>query len=152
MNKKEQYQQQNKDFLARKRKEEGVKELRGGVLYKVIESGDEAGAQPKPRSIVTCYYKGSLVSGKVFDDAFSRGYPEAFRVNELISGFQIALVNMHVGDHWEVYIPYEMGYGSRGDSTIRGCSTLIFEIKLVGVASHKNGWKRKAFPPGFVLS
>ena len=133
MNKKEQYLQQNQTFLAQKRKEVGVKELRGGVLYKIIESGDEAGAQPKPRSIVTCYYKGSLVSGKVFDDAFSRGYPEAFRVNELINGFQIALVNMHVGDHWEVYIPYEMGYGSRGDSTIPGCSTLIFEIKLVGV-------------------
>lgn len=134
MGKKEQYQQQNKEFLAQKRKEEGVKELRGGVLYKVIESGDESSVQAKPRSIVTCYYKGSLINGKVFDDAFGRGYPEAFRVNDLINGFQIALVNMHVGDHWEVYIPFEMGYGSRGDSTIPGCSTLIFEIKLVGVA------------------
>lgn len=130
--KKEQYIKQNKDFLEAMRKEEGVKELRGGVLYKVVEEGDGQGTVT-PRSIVACYYKGSLINGKVFDDAFSRGYPEAFRVNELISGFQIALVNMHIGDHWMVYIPAEMGYGNRGDSVIPGGSTLIFEIKLASI-------------------
>ncbi|MBQ0023986.1 MAG: FKBP-type peptidyl-prolyl cis-trans isomerase [Prevotellaceae bacterium] len=132
-NKKEQYLMQNAQFLEDKRKEEGVRELRGGVLYKVIESGDGEG-EVKPRSIVTCYYKGALINGKVFDDAFKRGYPEAFRVNELINGFQIALVNMHIGDHWEVYIPSDMGYGPKGDRVIPGGSTLIFEIKLVGIA------------------
>lgn len=132
-NKKEQYIRQNKAFWDSVRKEDGVKELRGGVLYKVISEGSGEG-EVKPRSIVTCYYKGSLISGKVFDDAFTRGYPEAFRVNDLISGFQIALVNMHIGDHWMVYIPSDMGYGPRGDSTIPGGSTLVFEIKLVGIA------------------
>lgn len=131
--KKEQYIQQNKRFLDDISREEGVKALRGGVLYKVIESGTGEG-EVKPRSIVTCYYKGSLINGKVFDDAFTRGYPEAFRVNELISGFQIALVNMHIGDHWLVYIPSDMGYGDRGDRVIPGGSTLIFEIKLAGIA------------------
>lgn len=129
---KEQYIRQNREFLEALRKEEGVQELRGGVLYKVIESGDGSGTVT-PRSIVSCYYKGSLINGKVFDDALGRGYPVAFRINELISGFQIALVNMHIGDHWLVYIPAEMGYGMRGDSTIPGGSTLIFEIKLASI-------------------
>lgn len=133
MAKKNQYAEQNVRFLDEKRKEAGVKELRGGVLYSVIEEGTGEG-EVKPRSIVTCYYKGSLINGKTFDDAFSRGYPEAFRVNELISGFQIALTNMHIGDHWLVYIPSEMGYGNRGDRVIPGGSTLVFEIKLVGIA------------------
>lgn len=127
---KQQYIKQNKDFLEALSKDQSVHELRGGVLYKVIEAGDGTG-QVTPRSIVSCYYKGSLIGGKVFDDGFSRDYPEAFRVNELINGFQIALVNMHIGDHWLVYIPAEMGYGMRGDNTIPGGSTLIFEIKLV---------------------
>lgn len=131
--KKEQYVSQNLEFLERKRTEDGVKELRGGVLYKVISEGDGQG-NVSPRSIVSCYYKGSLVNGKVFDNAFDRGYPEAFRVNELISGFQIALVNMHIGDHWEVYIPSDMGYGPKGDRVIPGGSTLIFEIKLVNIS------------------
>lgn len=131
--KKEQYISQNLEFLERKRVEVGVKELRGGVLYKVISEGDGQG-NVSPRSIVSCYYKGSLINGKVFDNAFDRGYPEAFRVNELISGFQIALVNMHIGDHWEVYIPSDMGYGPKGDRVIPGGSTLIFEIKLVNIS------------------
>ncbi len=132
MNKKEMYKQQNEKFLADLKKEKGVNELRGGVLYKVIESGDGRG-EVKPRSIVTCHYKGSLISGKVFDDSYSRKCPEAFRVNDLISGFQIALVNMHIGDKWVVYIPSEMGYGPRNAGDIPGNSTLIFEIELIGI-------------------
>ena len=133
MNKKEIYKQENEKFLADKRQEEGVKELRGGVLYEVIATGDGA-ITPGPRSIVTCHYKGSTIKGKVFDETFQKGCPAAFRVNELINGFQIALVNMHVGDHWRVFIPSGMGYGSRGaGSDIPGNSTLIFEIKLIAI-------------------
>lgn len=133
MSKKEDYKRRNEEFLMNKRNEEGVKELRGGVLYEVIESG-ESDRQPNPRSIVTCHYKGLTINGKVFDETFKSGCPTAFRVNELISGFQIALVNMHVGDHWRVFIPSEMGYGSRGaGSDIPGNSTLIFEIQLIAV-------------------
>lgn len=133
MSKKAQYKQNNEQFLIDIRKEEGVKELRGGILYKVMEEGNGEG-EVTPRSIVTCHYKGSLISGKVFDNSFARNCPEAFRVNELISGFQIALVNMHIGDHWIVYIPSEMGYGSRSmGSDIPANSTLVFEIQLIAI-------------------
>ncbi len=133
MSKKAQYKQNNEQFLIDIRKEEGVKELRGGILYKVVEEGHGEG-EVTPRSIVTCHYKGSLISGKVFDNSFTRNCPEAFRVNELICGFQIALVNMHIGDHWIVYIPSEMGYGSRSmGSDIPANSTLVFEIQLIAI-------------------
>lgn len=123
----------NEQFLESKKAEDGVSELRGGVLYRVLSSGDPDSKVPNPRSVVTCHYKGSTINGRVFDETFSKKVPAAFRVNELISGFQIALVNMHVGDHWEVYIPSEMGYGSRGAGDIPKNATLIFEIKLVDV-------------------
>ena len=133
MSKKEEYRQRNEAFLAEKRMQEGVKELRGGVLYEVLATGAE-GPTAGPRSVVTCHYRGSLISGETFDDSFVRKCPEAFRVNDLISGFQIALVNMHVGDHWRVYIPWEMGYGNRGaGSQIPGYSTLVFEIQLIAI-------------------
>ena len=113
----EEYRLRCEAFLAEKAKEEGVKTLRGGVLYKVLEEGSGDGTVG-PRSIVTCHYKGALIDGHVFDSSFQRNCPEAFRVNELISGFQIALVNMHKGDHWEVYIPSSMGYGPRNAGSI----------------------------------
>lgn len=133
MGKKEEYKQKNVAYLEKVAKEEGVMSLRGGIYYKVLAtgSGEEA---VTPRSIVACHYKGSLINGKVFDNSYERHCPEAFRVNQLISGFQIALVNMHVGDHWLVYIPSEMGYGPHGaGSDIPGNSTLIFEIELIGI-------------------
>ena len=134
MKNKEIYKLRNEEFLINKSKEQGVNELRGGILYEVIANGD-SDRQPGPRSIVTCHYKGSTISGKVFDETFSSGCPAAFRVNELISGFQIALVNMHIGDHWRVFIPSEMGYGNRGaGKDIPGFSTLIFEIQLIAMA------------------
>lgn len=120
----------NEQFFAQLRQQEGVKELRGGVLYRVIEEGSGEGIV-KPRSVVTCHYKGKLTNGRIFDQTDWKSVPTPFRVNELISGFQIALVNMHIGDHWEVYIPSEMGYGARGAGDIPKNAALIFEIKLV---------------------
>ena len=133
MSKKEQYKQQNETFLSDLAAQEGIISLGGGVLYKVLEQGEGKGTVT-PRSIVTCHYKGSLINGKVFDNSWERSCPEAFRVNDLIEGFQTALCNMHIGDHWEVYIPWQKGYGKRSDADIPGYSTLVFEILLLGVA------------------
>ena len=129
---KEEYRLKNEKFMEDIAQADGVKSLRGGVMYKILEDG-QGGGTVGPRSIVTCHYKGSLVNGKVFDNSFNRSCPEAFRVNELISGFQIALVNMHIGDHWEVYIPSHLGYGSKSTGPIPGDSALIFEIKLIAI-------------------
>lgn len=131
-NNKEKYRIENLDFLEDKKDEEGVKSLAQGVLYEVINSGD--GKQANLRSIVSVYYKGELINGKVFDDNTKQGYPDAFRLNELITGWQIALPQMKEGDKWRIFIPSELGYGKRGTHGIPGDSTLIFEIELVKVS------------------
>ncbi len=131
-NNKEKYRIENLDFLEDKKDEEGVKSLAQGVLYEVINSGD--GKQANLRSIVSVYYKGELINGKVFDDNTKQGYPDAFRLNELITGWQIAIPQMKEGDKWRIYIPSELGYGKRGTHGIPGDSTLVFEIELVKVS------------------
>lgn len=133
MSRKEDYKNKNEQFLENLACQDDILSLGGGVMYKVLEQGTGNGSVT-PRSIVTCHYKGSLISGKVFDNSWERGCPEAFRVNDLIEGFQMALCKMHVGDHWQVYIPWQKGYGKRSDAGIPGYSTLMFEIQLVGIA------------------
>lgn len=133
MTKKELYKQQNEDFLSSLSSSGDVMTLYDGILYRVLESGAGQGTVT-PSSIVTCHYKGKLINGKVFDNSWERSCPEAFRVNDLIEGFQIALCHMHIGDHWEIYIPWNKGYGKRSDSDIPGYSTLIFEIHLFSIA------------------
>jgi peptidylprolyl isomerase len=132
MAKKEDYIKQNREFLAQMKGQTGVEEISLGVLRKVIKSG-KSNVRPRAGNVVTVHYKGTLINGKVFDNSFNRSCPEALRVNELISGFQIALVNMHIGDHWMVYIPSNQGYGPKASGPIPGNSTLIFEIKLIAI-------------------
>jgi len=40
---------------------------------------------------------------------------------------------MHVGDKWTIYIPSEMGYGSKASGPIPANSTLLFEVELLGI-------------------
>lgn len=132
MGRKEDYKLKNDTFFEEMRCAEGVQSL-GGILYKVVNKGDGKGGV-KMNSVVTVHYRGTLVDGREFDNSWKRGCPEAFRVNGLIEGFSIALLNMHVGDRWIVYIPQELGYGRRTSGPIPGNSVLIFEIELLGIS------------------
>ena len=127
------YKLKNEAFMqALRDSEEELFEISQGVIIKILEKG-EGDRSPRANHVVTVHYKGSLINGKVFDNSWERGYPEAFRLSDLIVGWQIALTQMHVGDHWMVYIPYEVGYGTRASGPIPAYSTLIFEVKLVAI-------------------
>lgn len=132
MNKKK-YAQTNIEWLETKAQEEGVKALPRGIYYKVITEGMNDGKHPTPRSIVTAHYTGSTINGKQFDSSRG-GTPIAFRLNELIEGWIIAMQQMCIGDKWELYVPAELGYGKFSQPGIPGNSTLIFEIELLGIA------------------
>ena len=132
MNKRE-YMTANKNWLAEKAKEEGVKALDKGIYYKVMASGDPTGTHPTPQNIVTVHYTGRTINGKKFDSSLG-GTPPAFRLSDLIKGWITAMRQMVVGDKWEVYIPAEMGYGKFSQPGIPAGSTLIFDIELIGIS------------------
>ncbi len=128
----------NKEYVARNvayletiAAEPDTKELPKGILYKVITSG--TGAMPEANSIVTVHYSGERIDGHKFDDSRTNTYGETFRLREVITGWQIALRAMCVGDRWRVYIPSEVGYGDRTIDEIPGGSTLIFDIELLAI-------------------
>lgn len=133
MAKKEEYKEKNCQFLDEVSRQEGVKELSGGILYKVIEQGQGV-VVPKVQDVVSVHYRGTLINGREFDNSYKRGCPEAFRLSEVIEGWQLALQQMHVGDKWVIYIPSSMGYGNRASGPIPAFSTLVFEVELLGIA------------------
>lgn len=126
------YKEENKAYLQQKAKEAGIHTTAQGVLYEVLQTG--SGNRATIRSIVSVYYKGMLIDGSVFDDNTQQGYPDAFRLADLITGWQIALTQMCPGDKWRIYVPSEVGYGAMSVAGIPKHSTLIFEIELVGVS------------------
>lgn len=133
MAKKEEYKEKNLQFIEETTLQEGVVKLPCGVLYKELVKGGGT-VSPELSSVVSVHYRGTLINGREFDNSWKRGYPEAFRLNQVIEGWQQALRQMHVGDRWLIYIPYTLGYGSRSSGPIPGFSTLVFEVELLSIA------------------
>lgn len=129
----QEYIQKNRQWLASKSVEPGVKPLDKGIYYKVIKSASKPGPHPNRGSVVTAHYTGKTINGKTFDNSRG-GVAPAFRLRDLIPGWIIALQQMSVGDKWEVYIPAEQANGKINQPGIPGGSTLIFEIELLGIA------------------
>lgn len=122
----------NKRFLADYAGRPDVKKLPDGLMYRVLKSGD--GPQVKSDGdVVTVYYKGALISGKVFDQTKPEE-PAQFPAGALIPGWVEALKMMKTGDTWELAIPSELGYGADGaGDTIPPNQTLVFTMSLVKV-------------------
>ncbi len=94
--------------------------------------------QPLSTSYVDVIYKGTTYEGEVFDDSsdLTEHGDGIYRskVSDNIKGWVIALTNMHVGDHCEIIIPHDCGYGGSYTSDILlPYSTLIFDVELVGI-------------------
>lgn len=118
-------------FLEENAKKPGVKVTDSGLQYRVIKEG--TGEKPGPEDQVVVHYTGKLTNGKVFDSSEERGEPATFGVNQVIKGWTEALQMMPVGSEWELVIPAELAYGSRGQSSIPPNSTLIFNVKLLEI-------------------
>lgn len=119
------------------------------ILVNVVESGDQSTATPLYSDSVAVHYIGrympsrSYPQGYEFDNSYSVDYdtevskPAGFWVKNVVDGWTTALMQMHVGDRWIVYVPYALGYGSSDYTTssgsIPGGSTLIFDMKLVSI-------------------
>jgi FKBP-type peptidyl-prolyl cis-trans isomerase FklB len=119
-------------LMAEFRKEEGVRALPSGVLYKVVKAGN--GKQPKATDSVTVHYRGTLPDNRQFDSSYDRGAPTSFGVQDVIEGWTQVLQQMKTGDKWKVMVPPELAYGERGFPPMIGPNaTLTFEIELLDV-------------------
>lgn len=117
------------------------------IYVQIIKKGTGSGC---PLSTDSCriFYRGKLIptdanpSGAIFthtgqstkfEEIFNTatGVPAFMRPVGTIKGFGTALQNMHIGDIWRVYIPYQLGYGSAPMGSIPAYSTLIYELQLV---------------------
>jgi FKBP-type peptidyl-prolyl cis-trans isomerase len=122
----------NKRFLADYAGRPDVKKLPDGLMYRVLKSGTGPQVQ-KPNDVVTVFYKGALINGKVFDQTKPEE-PAQFPSGALIPGWVEALKLMKTGDTWELAIPSELGYGADGaGDTIPPNQTLVFTMSLVKV-------------------
>ena len=111
------------------------------IVVEVLETGTGSGC-PMYTDSVLVDYRGRLIpstsyeDGYVFDQSYDGDYnpatakPAKLYVGGVVDGFATALQNMRIGDHWRVYIPYQLGYGEVDNGDIPAYSTLVFDIAL----------------------
>lgn len=122
----------NAKFLSDYAARPDVKKTASGLMYRVLHAGDGPAIQ-KSGDVVTVYYKGALINGKVFDQT-KPDEPAQFPAGGLIPGWVEALKLMKTGDTWELVIPSDLAYGSDGaGDTIPPDQTLIFLVTLAKV-------------------
>jgi FKBP-type peptidyl-prolyl cis-trans isomerase len=117
---------------------EGLQETPSGAYVKIINPG--TGPLIDSGKYVSVMYKGTNLSGKVFDTnmdtSFRHTEPLSFtvNVNPMIQGFVEGLKLLHNGSEAIFYIPSSLGYGANGNPpNVKPNENLIFNIKIMEV-------------------
>lgn len=125
------YQYANTKFLMENAKQKDVVTLPSGLQYRILERGQ--GKVATDTSNVEVHYEGKLIDGTVFDSSYERGQTAEFKPTQVIKGWTEALKLMPEGSTWELFIPYNLAYGERGQRDIPPYSTLIFKLHVFKV-------------------
>ena len=111
------------------------------IVAEKLEQGSGT-TSPLLTDSVKVHYVGHLLpstsypQGLVFDRSYVGNFdpelatPTKLSVLNVVKGFSTALMRMHRGDYWRIYIPYQLGYGGTARSSIPAYSTLVFDLRL----------------------
>jgi peptidylprolyl isomerase len=106
-----------------------------GIRYIIQKTG--TGRKPAAGNTVRVNYKGSLLSGKVFDSSDIQGRPIEFPAGtgRVIKGWDEMVLDMNIGEKRLTIIPPELAYGDQavGNGLIPANSFLVFEMELIGI-------------------
>jgi len=118
------------------------------IYVKVLENGTGTDV-PLYTDSVRVSYRGRLIptatypEGLVFDQSYIGDFnmKTASVLDNTASGFKdgftTAILHMHKGDRWRIYVPYQLGYGTIDNGTIPAYSVLIFDVVLIDFISGK---------------
>ncbi|MEI7962143.1 MAG: FKBP-type peptidyl-prolyl cis-trans isomerase [archaeon] len=114
-------------------KGQDVKQAANGLRY-IIEK-TSTGKQVKSGDKITVKYKGTLLTGEVFDETKEGAEPFTFTVGlgQVIRGWDEGLLMMKEGEKYKFIIPPSMAYGESGSGPIPPLSTLVFDVELVKI-------------------
>ncbi len=118
--------QSGKAFMAANLKKEGIKELPGGVQYRILQEG--AGASPTLDDSVDIRFRTSRSDGTAMASNLADKSPKTYPVKKMLPGLQEALLKMKPGARWEIFIPPT----GRTELTDTG-GVLVYELELVAI-------------------
>lgn len=104
------------------------------ILMHVIEAGSGE-LVPLFTSTTKVNYTLTLANDTIADQGDN--FVSQLNSSTLITGWSLAIMQMHVGDSAQFIIPYNLGYGSSGSTLIRPYSNLQFNIRLTDITGYE---------------
>ena len=112
-----------------------IPKAKAPTKLEIADSKVGTGATVEAGDTVTVEYTGVIWrDNSVFDSSWTRGTPASFATTQVISGFSKALVGQKVGSQVVAIIPPVDGYGSAGQSPIKGTDTIVFVVDILGTS------------------
>ncbi len=108
------------------------------ILSEIYGLGDKI----KNHYKISVHYVGALEDGTEFDNSYIRNQLFEFQIglNQVIPGWEIALMGMQVGGKKKFKIPPSLAYGNSGaGDSIPPNSFLIFDVEIINIK-----------PPGYI--
>lgn len=128
---------ESEKFLAEMELVDGVAKAESGLLYKIVDKGNDR--MPQEGDELVVHYSLTKPDGTVLESSYERGEPFRYKnvEGEIIEGFFEGVRLIGEGGRIELYIHPSLGYGEKthGSGEIPGNQALIFDIKLLEVMS-----------------
>jgi len=114
-----------------------VQKTDSGLLYEIIEPGDQSQMPTDDRDMVKVMYEGKLKDGQVFDSSYEKGDTIEFALNRVIRGWTEGMKLIGKGGKVKLYIPSDLAYGEYGQPRsqvpIGPNEPLVFDIELIDI-------------------
>lgn len=124
----------NAAYLTTNAKKPGTILRPSGLQYRILRGG--TGKRPGGNDVVRLAYGIRLINGTLVDST-SPVLPATLAMSSVgLAGLAEALSLMHVGDHWQLAIPANLGFGGKGamNGAIPPDQTLAVDVTLVSAS------------------
>ena len=118
------------DYMEKNKSKPGVVTLASGIQYRILKTG--SGKKPEESNSVSYRYQAKLIDGSIVDKLEDKT-PAPMHVAGLMPGLKEAIKMMSKGAKWEVVIPPELAYGTKGNRSVGPNAVLIYVIEIVSV-------------------
>jgi FKBP-type peptidyl-prolyl cis-trans isomerase len=105
--------------------------LENGLYYNILKE-DDSSETIKYTDQVTFYYTGKLMDGEIFQ-IINEKEALTYKVNQLIVGWQEALMLLHGKGTIEIIIPPQLGYGTKKTNKIPANAILYYQLTVTDV-------------------
>ncbi len=117
------------DYLDNNGRRDEVTELGSGLQYEIVEAN--GGEFVEYNTTLTVEQKITLVDGTIISDSKSDGFPEVFKLKDVIKGYHEGLLLMSVGDRYKFAIPPELAWNKRGSNEVPPFAVILIDCTVV---------------------